>query len=543
VGGLCLAPLARLALEGIAPGGVPDLGPARAMLGDPRTWQALGRTLWVGLAGTALAVLIGTGFALAVGLGDVRAKPALVTAFVLPLLIPPQVTALAWVQAFGPASPLLLTLGLAPPLGTPHPMYSREGIALLLGVTHAPLVFLAVRAGLRAVAADLVEAARACGASYARALLDIVLPLARPALIAGAALAFVSAAANFGIQAVLGIPARYTTLVTLIYQRLADFGPAVIANAAVLSLLLAALAGLGLAAQAALAPARGIAASGAGLAARPLGRWRPAVETALWAYLLLTVALPLAALVATSLVRAYGVPLGAGSITLASYAKALLGHDATARALINSTLLAGASALLLVAIAVPLAYLRVWQARPLAGWLDAAAELAYALPGIVLGIALILLFLRPLPLLGVPLYGTLGIILLGYLASFLALAVRPVAAALRQAEPALDEAARMAGAGLARRLLTVVLPTAAPAAAAGALLVVLTAVSEIQVSVLLVKTGTETLGTVVFFLEESGSTTMAAALGVVIVAGVAALMALLAVLGPLLPRGVLPWRD
>jgi len=63
-------------------------------------------------------------------------------------MIPPQVTALAWVQMSGPSSPLLKALHLAPPLGSPQPLYSVGGISLLYGVQHAPLVYLALRAGL-----------------------------------------------------------------------------------------------------------------------------------------------------------------------------------------------------------------------------------------------------------------------------------------------------------------------------------------------------------------------------------------------------------
>ena len=66
-------------------------------------------------------------------------------------MIAPQVTALAWLQLFGPSSPLLKLIGMAPPLGSRNPLYSREGIILLLGLQYAPLVFLTLRAGLRAL--------------------------------------------------------------------------------------------------------------------------------------------------------------------------------------------------------------------------------------------------------------------------------------------------------------------------------------------------------------------------------------------------------
>jgi iron(III) transport system permease protein len=72
---------------------------------------------------------------------------------------------------------LLNMVGLAPPPGSSNPLYSREGIILLLGIQHAPLVFLALRAGLRSMPRDLVEAARAAGARRMKVLRDVVLPL------------------------------------------------------------------------------------------------------------------------------------------------------------------------------------------------------------------------------------------------------------------------------------------------------------------------------------------------------------------------------
>ena len=96
----------------------------------------------------------------------------------------------------------------------------------MLGVQYAPLVFLTLRAGLRTLPHELLEAALAGGAKPLRVIRTIVLPLMTPPLLAGVALSFVSCLGNFGIPALLGIPGNYLVLPTLIYQRLAAFGPA-----------------------------------------------------------------------------------------------------------------------------------------------------------------------------------------------------------------------------------------------------------------------------------------------------------------------------
>jgi iron(III) transport system permease protein len=541
---LAAVPFARLAVEAVAGGGRPDLWPLRQALAAPATWRAAAHTLETGLAGAGLATVLGTAFALLVTLTDVRGKATLVFAFMLPLTIAPQVTALAWSQTLGPQSALLRMLGLAPPPGAPNPLHSREGIILLLGLQQAPLVFLAVRAGLRALPSELIEAARGAGGGPWRVLRTVVLPLVGPALVAGVSLAFVAAIGNFGIPALLGIPGRYTVLTTLIYQRLAGLGPAVLGEVAALSLLLGLMALAGVAFQGWVAGRRDVRVVPPGTPAPvwALGRWRGAVSAGCWATLGALVGLPLLALATASLVPAQGVPLTAGTATLEAYAFVLREHAPTRRALLNSTALAAGAALLLTAATVPLAYFLVWRRSPLLRAVAALAELPYALPGVVLAIAMILVFLRPLPAVGWSLYNTPWIILLAYLARFLALSLRPVVSGYRQLDRSLEEAARMAGAALGYRLRTVVLPLVAPVAVAGALLVFLTAFSELTVSALLWSAGVETLGVVIFSLDQAGDAVSAAAVSVLAVATTVGAMLLASLLARRLPPGALPWH-
>src|SRR5690606_29441096 len=100
------------------------------------------------------------------------------------------------------------------------------------------------------------------------------------------------------------------------------------------------------------------------------------------------------ALVASSLVTAYGVPLGSDTVTLENYVEVLFRQEVTIRAFANSFLLASIAAAILVAVSGPLAYLLVWRRAPLLRALDLFAELPYALPGVVLAIACILVFLK-----------------------------------------------------------------------------------------------------------------------------------------------------
>jgi iron(III) transport system permease protein len=542
---LSAVPLARLVLEAIRPGGVFSLDAIRRVLESATTWSATGHSLVVAFGGTALAVTLGGLVALAVTLTDIRARNAFVFVFVMPLMLAPQVVALAWLQMFGPSSAILKMLGMAPPLGTPNPLYSPGGIVLVLGVQYSPLVFLTLRAGLRAMPQELIEAALAGGAKPRTVVRTIVVPLMTPPLLAGVALCFVSCLGNFGIPALLGIPGNYLVLPTLIYQRLAGLGPDALSQVAVLSVLIGLIAMVGIVAQDAMLARRDFRTTTAAIEARAfeLKRWRPFVEGALWTLSFLTLFLPLAALVTMSLVPAIGVPLTAKTASLDSYRFVLFTHEAAHRAFVNSFGMAAGAALMIVAIAVPLAYFLVWRRSRLLHLVSLVTEAPYALPGVVVGIAAILLFLKPLPLVGFTLYNTIWIILFCYVARFLALGLRPVVGGYHQLDRTLEEAAQIAGARLFRRLGTVILPLVAPAAAAGALLIFLTAFNELTVSALLWSTGAETLGVVFFSFQQGGDTNYASALGVMTIGVSVLLMLSTVLLVGRLPRGVLPWRD
>jgi iron(III) transport system permease protein len=537
--GISVLPMARLTLEGIAPslpGAPPDL--AVRVFSDPRVWRAAWRTLMVSAAATLLSAAIGTAAALALGLCQLPARRLLAFLFVLPMLIPPQIAALSWISALGPSSALLNALGLAPPLGARHPLYGPGGIALLLGVQHAPLVFLPLMAALRRFPAGLVEAARLGGAGRWASLRGIVLPLLMPAMAGALALAFVAAIGNFGIAALIGIPANYTLLSVLIWQRLAGLGPAGLSEAALLSLLLAALAAAALWAEArAGRRARRFITAGAvaSVPKLPLGPWRWAVVAALGLYLAAVLALPLAALVATALVPAAGVPLSLATVTLRNLEAVLFVQQNTAVAFRNSLALSAAAAVMLVILALAMVRARI------SGLVRAAIDLPYALPGVCLGVAVILVHLRPLPLIGISLYGGLALILIAYLARFQSLALKPIAGSAARLDPALEEAARLAGAGPFRRLVTIALPLLAPSAAASGILVALTALNEITVSILLYAAGSQTLGVVVFGLHDGGAVGQAAAVSVVGLLLVLLLMGAASLLARRLPPGTLPW--
>lgn len=539
---LSALPLARLAVTGVA---ALMRGGAYTLITDPSLWQSTWYTLETAVIGTVISLVIGCLFAFLLGLTDLPGKGALSFLFVLPMMIPPQVTALAWVQMSGPSSPLLKALHIAPPLGSPQPLYSVGGIALLYGVQHAPLVYLALRAGLMALPRDGVEAARLSGAGGWRVFRDITLPLSLPGIMAGAAIAFVSSIGNFGIPAILGIPASIFTLSTLIFTKFSAFGPRTFGDVAVLSSIIAIISILGLAVQNRALRGRDyrlIGLSGA-TAAFVLGRWRLVVLPLLWGLIFIMLVAPFLALVAGALVPAYGVPLSLKTASLHAFDEILFHQSVTRVAFANSLFLASATAFGLLALTVLAAYV-LTKRRDLASRLVAALiEIPYSLPGIIIAVCFILVFAAPLPLINVTLYGTIWIILLAYFSAYFSVSLKPVMSAFLQLDPALEEAARLSGAGFFRRLIDIIVPLIAPAAGASVILVFLIACNELTVSALLWSAGTQTLGVVIYNLDDGGSADLASAMSVLVVAMVVVLMLLLELIAHRLPKGVVPWRS
>jgi iron(III) transport system permease protein len=539
---LSVLPLARLAVVGIsafANGGV------MVVLSDPMVWSAVYYTIVTAILGTVISLIVGCGFAYLLTLTDIPAKGPLSFFFVLPMMIPPQVTALAWVQMSGPSSPLLKALHIAPPMGSPQPLYSVGGIALLYGVQHAPLVYLALRAGLMTLPRDGVEAARLSGASSLRVFRDIILPLSLPGVIAGAAISFVSCTGNFGIPAILGIPASIFTLPTLIFSKFTAFTGRTFGDVALLSAIIALISVAGLAIQDRALRGRDyrvIGLSGA-TAAFELGGWKLIFTPLLWIVLFFTLAAPFFALVAGALVPAYGVPLTFKTMTFHAFEEILFRQAVTRTAFVNSLSLASGAAVGLLFVTVLAAYALTRRRDTLSRIVSSLVEIPYSLPGIVMAVCFILVFAAPIPVLNVTLYGTVWIILIAYFSSFFAVSLKPVVSAFHQLDPALEEAARLSGAGFFRRLKDIIVPLIAPAAGASVILVFLIACNELTISALLWSAGTQTLGVAIYNLDDSGSSDLASALSVLVVFMVVAMMLLLELLAKHLPKGVVPWRS
>ena len=395
-----------------------------------------------------------------------------------------------------------------------------------MGLTHYPLVYMLTLSVLYRIPKELEWAAHSSGASAFSVFRKVTLPLALPGIAGGGLLAFISGLDNFGIPAFLGIPENISVLSTLIYEEVIGFGPSAFAKAAVLSIVLGVVALTGTGVQWLLLRKSRVDQTSAEDKSirRYLGAKRGWVELGVWGFMLVTGVLPLLSMAATAFVKAYGLPFIAENLTWKHFAFVLFDHAGTRDAIRNSLMLASLTGILCVIAGTWFAYWRINRPSFTGKIMEGAVALPYALPGMVLGLAMILTWMEPIPGWQPGLYGTVWLILIAYVTRFLILQVKSSTVSIMQVGKEVEEAARINGGGFWTRWGKILVPLYAPGMATGLFLVFLTAFTELTLSSLLWTSGAETIGVVIFGFEQAGSTTYSTSLSTLIVAAILLLL-------------------
>jgi iron(III) transport system permease protein len=482
--------------------------------------QALQNSLilggWTGL----FSIVIGVPLAWAVARTNVPGKPLIRATATLAYLSPPFLTAIAFVNLFGPNAGLINKL-LRDVLDLPwltFNIFTMRGLVLVTVLHTFPFVYLLAVSALQSVDASYEEAAQILGAGKWRTAFSITAPLVAPAILSGTLIAFVNAIALFGSQAIIGLPGRVVTLPTRIYA-LFDYPPEY-GLASALSLVFVLITVIALFLQRSYLARRSFVTL-AGKGARPalidLGpaRW-PMLGFAALVFVV-AIVLPYGSLIAVSLSKSWGLSFWQ-NLTLQNYHFILFEYDVTQRAIVNSLILATIAATIAVVLGAVIGWIDLRTRVPGRLLLDYAALVPLGLPGIVMAVALLQFWLK-VPL---ALYGTLAILLLAYAGRYVPLGVRAANASLRQVDPSLEESARILGAGWGTTMWEVTLPLIRPGLFAGWLLVFVPAIQELSASILLFSSGSITLAVAVYNLYETGYTEPVAALAiinVVIIAG------------------------
>lgn len=481
-----------------------------AVLAEPAVATAAFNSLVsAGLSGV-LAVVIGTALALIIERTDLPFRRTLRLFALSPMLMPPFVGAIAWLSLLGPSS--LVNRWWAERFGEPlWNLYGGDGVIFLLTVHSFPIAMMIVAQALRRIPADLEQAARIAGSSAPRALWDVTVPILRPAMLSSFTLIAVSNLADFGIPAIIGLPEKYTTLSTLVYRYLqsgtVDDPLAVVAAIGVV-LLIVALIGVAVTSLRERTRVE-LDAQAAAPTQLPLGKARLPLAIGTAVVVLGVTLLPLVTLTIQSLLPAPGVPLTRETITLSSFERAL-SASGTLTGATNSLMLASLAAVICGVLGLVIGTLVTRTTSRDNSGLLGLSMLPQAIPGLVIAVAWLVIAPR------IGLYNTPWIILCAYLTSFLALVVQSVSAPLSAIPSSAEEAARVSGATQLRALWDISCRIAVPAAVSGGILVGLTAVRELTLSVLLLSPGAQTLGVVIFNLQQAGAYNASSALSLIV---------------------------
>lgn len=471
------------------------------LLDDPQLPAMLGGTLTIAAGVAILSALIGLPLGVARGMFRLPLAKLWDVLFLIPFLTPPYIAALSWMLVLQTQGYLQQFTGI----NLNDLLFSRSGIILVMTLNIFPVVYFAVSRSLLASGQRLALVGRVHGATAWRAFWHITLPMVSPALGAGMLLAFTLAIEEYGVPAALGSRAGVVMLTVGIEKKLADW-PIDLPGASLLSLVLIAVALGGWWLQRRLVGDKDVTSitgkPAENCGAHPGGLTIPIIIV-MSVVGLLAVGLPGMSMVLTGMMATLSGGVSWDNVTLSHYAALFSQQGDALSALGTSLSLAFCAALVTGLVGLLAAWLVVVQKIKGRSLIDALSLMPAALPGIVVGVGLILLWNRAFwP---VSPYNTWAILLLSYCCLLLPWPVRYVGSALRQLGGNLEPAARVHGASSLQALRLIVLPLVFPAMLAAMLMVFAIASRELVTSLLLAPAGMQTVAVFIWRQFEQGS--------------------------------------
>lgn len=464
-------------------------------------------SLVIAIGATVLALLIGGALAFAAARTDVRARGFLYLIGLMPLFLPSYVGALAWSILASPGAGLINVgfrdIGITGPVVD---VYSFGGVIVVMAMYYAPYAFLMIHSSMALMNPDLEDAAGVHGSPTWRALRTVTLPLSLPAVLGSGLLIFVLVFENFPVSQVLATPGGIDTLPTFIYK-LMNTTPSRGNEAAVVAIALVAVVVLVTWLQRRFLASRSFTTvSGKGVKPRTvaLGRWRTPVLLAALAYFLLSIVLPLLALLLSAVrsspyMRSFASLADPGAIDVTSFVAAVT-SDGFLGATTNSVVVSVAAAALGTGLAFAVAYV-VYRTRSWGkGALESVSMVPLAIPHVVLGIGLLWTWLvMPLPV-----YGTLGVLIIGFLVVQMPQGFRGIASSIRSLDRDLEDSAVMLGARRSRAVAWITVPLLRVAVLSTFLLLLMLSMRELTVPLFLYTTDTEILSIAIYDQFENG---------------------------------------
>ena len=450
---------------------------------------------------------------------DVPLRRYLFVLGMLPMLVPGLLNTFAYIFLMSPKIGLLNQAVADLMRLRPFDIYSLPGMIFVQGLHMTPIAFAILVGIFRSIDGTLEESARMAGASDFTTFRRITLRLAMPGLASAGLLIFVEAVASFEVPNLIGVPGGVNVFVSEIYKSLKRF-PSDMSGAATLSTLVMAMSMAGIWFSSRLSRQGERFATIIGKGFRPhlmrLGPGRVPAVGFIALYVLFSVVMPIAVLLWVSLLPGYE-PLGAQAFAKLSFDNYVqLGSiPRILPALANSLVVTVSAAAIVIVLTSIAAYVVVktrWRGR---GLIEALVFIPIAVPGTILGVSVLFWYLMaPLPF---SLYGTLAILIVGFVTLYLPHGMRFMAPGFVQVGRELEEAALMSGGTWRHAMLRIYAPLLAPSIVGGFLFVFVLSFREISASVFLYAQGTELFSLTLFDLWREGLFGPVSALGVVMI--------------------------
>lgn len=485
------------------------------LFGDPANLQAALNTLLFAAGSTCVAILVGGLQAWITERTDAPMRRLAYLSTVILIGTPYLVYVISWILILGRNG--LVNSVLQAITGSKDPaliaINSLPGMILVEGFVWSPLAFLLIAGAFRQANPVYEEAARLCGASTARILRRVTLPLAWPAILAVGLLAFVRAAEAFEVPAMVGLPGGVDVVTTRLYTAIQKSIPADYGFANALSVVLMVVVGILLWRYNQLSKRADRYQVISGEAYRvgrlELGGLRYPVGALSLIIFLVVAGLPLVILVWVSLIPVYqGLNQSMFHFTLHNFASAVRA-PALAEGAVNTVVLCASAAVVSTLITCLVAWFVVRRAWG-AGILDQLISIPLIIPGIVIGTAIAQVGLAA----PFPLYGTSLILGFGYFVTFLPFTMRFAYAGVIQIRSDLEEAAMTSGANRVRTFRRIVLPLLGTSVLTGTLFSFLQGARALAMPIFLASSSHPVAAVSLYDFFFNGSTTEVAAFGV-----------------------------
>jgi iron(III) transport system permease protein len=483
---------------------------------DPTFVQPLITTVIIATSSSVICCIVAAPMGWLVARTDMPLRKTVRALVTASFVTPPFLGAIAWELLAAPNSGLINKAWRAltgAEMGDHlFNIYTLPGLIFVISCYTFPYVFVLIANALDRIPGDLEDASSILGGSTWTTARRVTIPLALPALLAGALVAFLQAMTLFGSPAILALPAGFHTMTTKIWSLFQYPPKPELAAAASLPLLV--LTVVLLRAEHMILGRRGYSVVGGKQGDPRLVRlgWLNWLALGLvFVVLLCPVFLPYGALLNATFSRVASQFIWFDNFALHNINFVFFELSSTRLAVYNTFVLGIASATIGTVLALVISYVTTRQAITGYRALGFLATAPVAIPGIVLGVALFLSYARP-PFV---LYGTLWILLIAFVTIALPAAYQQMQSAFRSVHADLEDASRILGATRLRALRDITAPLLRTSVIATWCFIFVGVIRELSAAIMLFTSETKVISVLIFDLNESGDLGAISVLGII----------------------------